>query len=257
MNYKSQTVSAVVITGNNIHTIENALSSLHWVDELIVMDTGSTDGTLSIARNFTEKVRFHPGSNPAILRRDALALATCDWILIVEPDEWVEEMLRHEIDGVLLNTASHIHGYTIPRKLKFQGQWLNPGGQDRALRLIRRKGNWRVSDGWEPALQIDGGDIGRLDRPLGYAPYRTMDELFSDVNRRSTLAAYGYLEDNGASATDSSVWGLIFKTKMAALRHYLLGGGCTGGVLGFTMTMVRATETFLTFAKIRNLTRKA
>jgi glycosyltransferase involved in cell wall biosynthesis len=255
MNYKSQTVSAVVITENDAQTLEEALSSLHWVDELIVVDCGSTDGTLAIARQFTDKIHFHPTHHLTRLRRDALAMAKCDWILLVEPNEWVEEMLRHEIDGVLLNTPSNINGYTIPRKLKLQNQWLKTGESEHALRLVRRKGHWHVGEDWEASLSVKG-EVGRLDRPMGCAPYRTVEDLFTAINQRSTMAAYAHLATQGVSPKDQGVVNILWRTKWAAYRQYILKGSIWNGFMGLTMTMACMCETFLKFAKIRTLTRK-
>lgn len=257
MTYKSQTVSAIVITENNASTIERALSSLHWVDELIVFDKGSTDGTLAIARAFTEKVYFHPSQNKTVVRRDALSMGACDWLFLVEPDEWVEEMLRHEIDGMLLNTPANLNGYIVPRILKFQNQWVNiPIGEEptRQLRLVRKK-QWEIGEDWNATLTV-GGDVSKLDRPLGYAPYRTVEDLFTDVNTRSTVAAYRHLETHGTSAKDQGTFNLIIKTKLAGWNQFLLKGGLFKGITGQTIAMANTVGTFLKFAKVQSLTKK-
>jgi glycosyltransferase involved in cell wall biosynthesis len=258
MNYKSQTVSAVVITCNNASTLDRCLSSLHWVDELVIIDCGSNDNTVTIARAFTEHVHFHPSRNQTILRRDALSLATCDWTLLVEPDEWVEEMLKHEIDGVMLNTNPDIHGYTIPRLLKYQGQWVakGNGSGERFLRLVR-KDRWTVSEDWDAHLTVEG-DVNRLDRPLGYAPYVTVADLFAAANHQSTLDAYRHLATRGVTGFQQNVLYLAFSTKWAFWKHYLFQGGMFGGFTGLTMTLLAGFQHFLTRAKMRTLTaRKA
>lgn len=255
MTYKSQTVSAIVITENNALTLERALSSLHWVDELIVFDRGSTDSTLAIARGFTDKVFFHPSHNPSIIRRDALSTAKCDWLLLVEPDEWVEEMLRHEIDGVMLNTPANLSGFTVPRQLKYQNQWVTiPLGEEpkRVLRLVRRK-QWQILDDWEASLKVDG-NIGKLDRPLGYAPYSTVESLFSAINGLSTLAAYKYLETHGTSNGAQKPMNLLLKTKLEGWKQFFLKGGLFKGVSGQTLAMANTLQVFLKYAKIRALT---
>ncbi len=257
MTYKSQTVSAIVITENNATTLEKALSSLHWVDDLVVFDRGSTDGTLTIARGFTEKVYFHPSRNLTMVRRDALSTGSCDWLLLVEPDEWVEEMLRHEIDGVLLNTPANLNGYTLPRQLRFQSQWLSaPVGEEpnRLLRLVR-KNHWEVGEDWAATLKV-GGDVGKLDRPMGYAPYKTVEELFNEINGQSTLSAYRHLETHGVSSKDQGTFGLMVKTKLAAWREFIFKGGIFKGITGQTLAMANTVEVFLKYAKIRALTKK-
>jgi glycosyltransferase involved in cell wall biosynthesis len=257
MTYKSQTVSAVIITENSAATLERALSSLQWADERLIVDRGSTDDTLAIARAFTDRVLYHPSRNRTLLLRDALSSARGDWLLIIEPDEWVEEMLRHEIDGVMLNTPAHLNGYTIPRKLKFQNRTFSAGlGEEpgRVLRLVR-KNQWEVRSGWSATLRVNG-DVGRLDRPLGYAPYPTVESLFSAMNAHSTLAAYAHLSEHGVRPADQGYWGLVWKIKWSAACHYWLKGGFTQGWLGLTLSMATMLNTFLKYAKIRALTQK-
>lgn len=257
MTYKSQTVSAIVITENNADTLERALSSLHWVDEIVVVDRGSTDQTLSIARGFTEKVHFHPSKNFNIVKRDALSLGKSDWMLYVEADEWIEEMLRHEIDGIMLNMPANMNGYSIPRQLRFQNQTIKTlvgEEQARCLRLVR-KGHWEVINDWAATLKA-GGDVGKLDRPIGYAPYKTVESVFADINRHSTIAAYRHLAINGTVGANVSSFSMLWQTKMAAYHHFFLKGGMFKGMVGVTIAMANTMNVFLKLNKIRSLTQK-
>jgi hypothetical protein len=257
MTYKSQTVSAIVITENNADTLERALASLHWVDELVIMDRGSSDGTLAIARGFTDKVYFHPSKNFNIVKRAALAMGRSDWMLLIEPDEWIEEMLRHEIDGVMLNTPAHLNGFTLPRQLNFQNQLLrNPVGEEtaRCLRLVR-KGHWTVGNDWAATLKV-GGDIGKLDRTMGYAPYKTVEALFADINKHSTLAAYRHLETQGSLGKQPCAFKILWETKMAAYRQLLFKGGIFKGVTGVTVAVANTLAVFLKLTKVRALVQK-
>ena len=257
MTYKSQTVSAIVITENNADSLERALSSLHWVDELVVVDRGSSDNTLAIARGFTDKVYFHPSSNFNIVKRDALAMGRSDWLLYIEPDEWIEEMLRHEIDGVMLNTPAHLNGFTLPRVLHFQNQTLKtPVGEEKArcLRLVR-KGHWEIGNDWAATLKV-GGDTGKLDRNLAYAPYKTVESLFADINRHSTMAAYRHLETKGNAGKPPSAFQMIWRTKLAAYHQFLLKGGFFKGVTGVTVAMANLIGVFLMWAKVRALVQR-
>lgn len=259
MTYKSQTVSAIVMTHNDAATLENTLYTLHWVDELVILDRGSTDGTLNIARTFTDKVFFHPSNNPTILRRDALALGKSDWLFLIEPHEWVEEMLKHEIDGIMLNNQPNVAGYMMTRKLKFQNEWTDEISDTESKRVLRlvRKGRWKVSDNWHATISVEG-EVKNLDRPLSYAPYRTVEDLFANVNQRSTLAAYQHLEEHGFTSAPQGMLGVWWQTKMAAFKSFIFKGCISKGFLGFTMAMAYTLETFLKLAKIRMLmTRKA
>ncbi|MGZ8940898.1 MAG: glycosyltransferase family 2 protein, partial [Limisphaerales bacterium] len=185
MNYKSQTLTAVVITFNHADTIEATLDSVRWADEVIVLDRGSTDGTLDIAQRFSKNIQYHPGENHATLLNDAFGLAKCDWILYLEPGEWVEEMLRHEIDGLLLNSDPAIAAYAIPRKLYFDQTCIQAGGHypNRQVRMFRRgQGRALPIPKNNELIEIDTGEIVKLDRAIAMRPNRTLSDLFASIN---------------------------------------------------------------------------
>ncbi len=255
MTHRPETISAVLITRNNAETLERALLSLTWVDELIVLDRGSTDGTLALARHFTPHVFYHPSNNLTLLRHDALSRATADWILWVEPDEWVEVMLQQEIESVLPHSAN-INGYRIPRLETFQQQWLStPVGFEEAcpVRLVR-KGEWDVAENWTAAIRVSG-KLNTLEHPLGADPYGTIDALFTAINTQSTTSAYETLDKDGASQT-ASVWPLIWHTKRALVRQLIFRGALWKGAARLTVAVARIYAVFLKQAKIATFARK-
>lgn len=257
MTYKSQTVSAIIITHNNAATLEKALASVHWVDELIIFDCGSTDQTLGIARAFTDKVFFHPSKNKTIVLRDALSCGKSDWLLLLEPVEWVEEMLRHAIEGALLNVPANLHGYTIPRQMKLENQWMGMTVGEAPSKLLRlvRQHKWAVSTDWDATLRVDG-EIGKLERLIGATPYRNIDALFKEVSQQSTMAAYRQLETHGFSKTKQSTLSILFQLKLAALNYFIWKGGLFRGSAGFLLAMANTVQVFMKLAKIRSLTQK-
>lgn len=257
MNYKSQTLTAVVITNNHADTIEATLDSVRWADEVIVLDRGSTDGTLEIAQRFTRNIQYHPAEDKARLMNDAFSLAKCDWILYLEPGEWVEEMLRHEIDGLLLNSDPAMAAYSIPRKLYFDQTCVQAGGRypDRQIRMFRRgQGRALTLPQNNEIIAIDAGEIVKLDRAIAIRPYRTLSDLFAGINERSTVAAYARLEQHGTpTGWDCHPWRPLMAFKWTALKTFWLQGGFRDGFLGITFALASSLEQYLTFAKLRML----
>lgn len=255
MNYRSQTVSAVIITHNHLKSLEKCLDSLKWVDEIIIIDQGSTDGTLDLARRYTQKIYFHPAKQASVLRNYAFQLAKCDWVISLEPYEWVEEMLKHEIDGILLNPQAETTGYAIARHLYFQGHGFGHAGpwSKREVRLFKKRQGRALDGPHQHQIQVNG-DVQKLDRKLGSAPYANLQEWFESVNQRSTLAAYDALERGKANAS-TSLFGLIWAMKWAFFVQFIVRQGFKDGIHGLTAALAQMLEQYQTTVKIRSLTK--
>jgi glycosyltransferase involved in cell wall biosynthesis len=253
MNYKSQTVCAVLITCNNIDTIERALESVKWTDEIIVLDCGSTDGTIELARRFTDKVYFHPSGCRTVLRNYAFALAKSDWVLHLEPEEWVEEMLRHEIDGQLLND-SPVDGFYIPQKLYFQGQWLKKGRMypNLQLRLFRRSKGY-ASDHVHHSEILVPGAVKTLEHAIASDPYNDLADLLTWMDKKSTTAAYAVMESGGAPQYKLGLFSMAMRAKMTFIKHYWLKQGYQDGFNGFLMALSQSYCNFMKYTKLRML----
>jgi glycosyltransferase involved in cell wall biosynthesis len=260
MNYRSQTLSAVLITRNNAPVIERALESLDWVDEIVAVDQGSTDGTVKLLRRYTDKVYYHPSNDPTLLRQHALAQATQDWVLFLEPHEWVEEMLRHKIDGVLLNPNGE-EGFTIPLKFYWQGRYLRRGGMTkRELRLFRRNKALAQDHVYFRGYNVEGS-VKALDEAIGSEPYRDIEEMVDALNDLSTRAAYRVVEEKGYAAQgkagqagfQGSSLNLLVRPVCTFFYRSLFLGALQEGMAGMGMAFAQSYHCFLKYAKYRDL----
>ncbi len=246
----------MVIAHNNVESLSRCLESLNWADEIIVVDRGSTDGSLDIARRFTEHIYFHPSESTQILRNFAFSQCQSDWIVLLEPTEWIEEMLRHEIDGVLLSPHDYIHGFTIPTHFYFRGTHIKPGGNypRRGLRLFRREHAISLSDAYFNAIAVPN-HVKSLEHAIGCEPYKTLMDVFRGANERSTNAAYHLIESRGTTgrAFASSCLNMILAPNWVFLTQYIFAGRIFGGFYGLIFSAVRAYETFLKYAKYRTI----
>src|SRR5271168_2419669 len=133
------TLSVVIITFNEEANLARTLASVTWTDEIIVVDSGSTDRTRDIAESFHAKFFIEPWKGFAAQKNCALSKAAGEWVLSLDADEEVEPSLADEIREVLSASPS-VAGFWIPRKNFFLGRWIRHGGYypDRKLRLFRR-----------------------------------------------------------------------------------------------------------------------
>src|SRR5262245_21980037 len=132
-------ISVILITKNEADCIRRCLDSVRWADEIIVLDSGSADDTVAIAREYTEKFSVTDWPGFGIQKNRALAQATGEWVLSIDADEWVSEALHEEIKNVIMNNYA-LDAYWIPRRTKYLGQWVDHGdiGRDKVIRLFKR-----------------------------------------------------------------------------------------------------------------------
>jgi (heptosyl)LPS beta-1,4-glucosyltransferase len=245
-------VTATVITKNAADAIADALKSLSWADEIIVVDAESTDDTVAIARQFTGRVHVRPWNGYVDQKNHAASLASHDWIFSLDADERVPADLSEEIRA-LLDSGPTKGGYRIPRVSFYLGRWMSPTDMypDYQLRLYdRRKAHW---DGLHvhESVKVDGESIGYLKNELQHFPYRDLSEHLIRMDRYTTLAARQMFE-RGKRATRVE---LLLHPPVAFLRNYILKGGFRDGKAGLIVSMVNSYYVMLKFAKLWELQR--
>ena len=181
------TLSVVVITYNEESNIGRLLESTRQADEHIVLDCGSTDRTLEIARTFGARTFTENWKGYSAQKNCAIEKASGDWVLSLDADEAVEPELMEEIRRVI-ELDSPVSGYYMPRKNYFLGRWIRHGGfyPDRKLRLFRR-GRF-VERPVHEVVQVDG-PTGMLNHALVHNAYPTLEGYIQHMNRYSSLGA--------------------------------------------------------------------
>jgi len=244
-------VTVTVITKNEREALADALRSVSWADELIVVDSGSTDDTVKIARQFTEHVHVRTWNGYIDQKNHAASLASHDWILSLDADERVTPELASEIQR-LLGSNPPSHGYRIPRVSFYFGRWMRTTDMypDYQLRLYdRRHARWTGKYVHE-SVKVDGR-VGYLRHELAHYPYRNLSEHLIRMDKYTTLAARQMYEDGRRAG----ILDLVLHPPAAFLRNYVLRRGFIDGQAGLVISIVNSYYVFLKFAKLWELQR--
>jgi glycosyltransferase involved in cell wall biosynthesis len=231
---------------NEEHNLDACLRSVRWADEVVVVDSGSADGTLAIARAIADRVLEHEYVNSAAQKNWALPELTHRWVLIVDADERVTPALRAEIESVLANPR-RADGYWIRRANHFLGRPIRSAGwqRDRVLRLFdRSKGEYapvRVHE--EVRIR---GRVETLRERLVHHTYRDLDAYFVKFGRYTRWSAEE-LHDRGVRASGAR---LLLRPWLRFLRMYVLEGGFREGRTGIVLCMLAAFSVFTKYARL-------
>ncbi len=242
-------VSVVVITLNEASHINEALSSVAWADEVVVVDSGSTDDTVQLARRHTDRVTTRAWTGYGAQKDHATALASHDWVLSLDADERVTPELAAEITARLhVDEAPPHRGYRIPRTTHYAGRWMRTTDwyPDYQLRLYdRRVASWSA-DLVHESVRLDG-PVGTLTGDIQHYAYRDLSSHVSTINRYTSLAA-DQLSREGRQA---GLVDLLLHPPAAFLRNYVLRRGCFQGSAGLLVSLMNSYYVFLKYAKLR------
>ncbi|HJN45596.1 MAG: hypothetical protein CL477_12115 [Acidobacteria bacterium] len=242
-------LSVVVITLNEAANIDDALASVAWADEIVVVDCGSTDDTVERARRHTDRVSHRDWTGYGAQKDHATELATHDWVLSLDADERISSELAAEIRSVLAQDPPS-RGYRIPRSTWYLNQWIRTTDwyPDPQLRLYdRRVAGWSSSPVHE-SVRVDG-PVGRLRHDIRHYAFRDLSSHVETIDRYTTLAAKQML-DAGRRAGPLDV---LVHPPVAFVRNYLLRRGCVQGIPGFVVSVMNAYYVFLKYAKLWEL----
>jgi len=246
------TLSVVVITYNEEANIGRVLESVRLADEHIVLDCGSTDRTLEIARAFGAKTFTEKWKGYSAQKNSAIDKATGDWVLSLDADEAVETELMDEIRHVLDQNPS-LDGYYMPRKNYFLGRWIRHGGfyADRKLRLFRR-GRGRFGERLvHEVVQVDG-PTGTLNHALIHNAYPTLEGYISHMNRYSSLGGE-IVAANGHGGF--SLLNIVINPLATFLYNYFFRLGLLDGREGFLLHLYHSAYVSWKYAKAWELAR--
>ena len=241
-----QTVSAYILAYNEAEKLKAAAQSVLWADEIVVIDSHSTDGTAEIAAALGARVVQVPFTGFGELRNRAVEACRCDWIFSLDADERCTAAARDEILA-LLAAPPPLDVYRVPRKSFMMGRWIRGSGWYPNFRQpqLFRKGSMRytldpVHEGYE---LLTDKPMGTLRNAIWQFPFRDLAEVLAKANRYSSLGA-GKLAGKRVSMAAALGHGL-----WSFLKHYFLKRGFVDGWAGFVIAFGNFEGTFYRYAK--------
>jgi glycosyltransferase involved in cell wall biosynthesis len=248
------TLSVIVIAKDEEASIARTLRSVAFADEIVVVDSGSADRTADIAREHGAKVTVTPdwpGFGPQ--KNRALALATGDWVLSLDADEWLTEQSSAEIRHAIANGKPEIAAYRLPRRSSFCGRFLSHSGwwPDYVVRLFRRE-RGRFSDDIVHEHLVVEGPLATLTEPILHETFVDLEDLVDKMNHYSTASAV-QLQREGRTA---GLGEAIARALWAFFRTYVLRAGFLDGREGFMLAFATAEGTYYRYAKLMRLPRR-
>jgi glycosyltransferase involved in cell wall biosynthesis len=244
-------ISVTIPTNNSEKTIERALNSVKEFDEIIILDTGSTDKTLAIAQTY-EKVKIYQTvfRGFGALRNYASSLAQNDWILVLDSDEEITEPLFQEISALDLDPSTL---YSIPFNNYYNGRHIKSCGwyPDYHVRLYCKSKTSFDDVLLHEGVIVDGLNIKKLKSPINHYSYSCIDDFLRKMQNYSTLFA-----KQNCLKKRSSLTRAIFHAFFSFFKGYILKRGIFQGREGFIICISNANTTFYKYLKLEELNNK-
>lgn len=245
-------LSVIVITHNEADNIGRCLESVKWADEIIVVDSFSTDSTVEIARKYTDRVFQIQWEGYGGQKNYAVSKAAHQWILSLDADEKATLGLSQEIMALFQSGEPSLAAYEIPRKAFFGDTWVRHGGwyPDYVVRLFRKdeaKFNERLV---HEAVQVSQ-PTGRLQHCIEHYTYRSVSDFVQRADRYSTLSAEEYYQEGRQVGWMETV----FRGLFTFIQMFFVKRGFWDGSLGFQLAILYSYYTVLKYMKLKELWR--
>lgn len=234
-------LSVTIISLNEEKKIGKALESVKWADEIIVVDSGSSDKTLEICKKYTDKVFHNDWPGYAAQKNFATDKANHDWILSIDADEEVTPELAFEIKETL--KAPQAPAYALPRHVFYLGRWINFSGwyPDHKVRLFHRdKAKWTGNHVHE-TVEVSGS-VKYLLSDLNHYTFDTVEDHINTMNKYTSLET--------GSDKKSGYFEILFRPPFAFFKSYILKQGFRDGFPGLIIGLTTACHVFLKYTKL-------
>lgn len=244
----SRKLSVAIITFNEEKNIGRTLESVKWADEIVVVDSGSTDGTVAICREYTDKIIHQDWLGFAGQKNLAIERTTGKWVLSLDADEPVEPMLASEIRDIISSPGAH-DGYLIPRKTFFLGKLVRHGGwyPDYNLRLFRKGRGWFEERAVHESLKIEG-TTGRTNYAILHYAYPDLVSYMSSIDKYSSLAV-NVMAGKGISSFKAGWVNILGRPLFTFIFKYFFRLGFLDGKHGLVLNLYHSYYVFAKYAK--------
>lgn len=246
-------VSAVIICTNEEDNIEECIESISWADEIVIIDGGSKDRTVEIAKKYTDKIFINEWKGFAVQRDFSLTKVNYNWVFSLDADERCSKELETEIKEILTEDNINFNGYKIPRKNFFLNKWIKHSGWYPGYQLrLFKKDCADVSDRLVHEKFIVKGNVGVLKNDILHYTVRSISEFMDKVNKFSSLSA-----KEKVNRKKVTLLALIIRPPLSFIREYIFRKGFLDGVHGLMVALFNSITNMLTFMKIWELQNKS
>ncbi|WP_114491921.1 glycosyltransferase family 2 protein [Candidatus Ulvibacter alkanivorans] len=241
-------LTAIIPVGNEIHNIEAVIASVDFADEILVVDSYTTDGTFEIAEKMATRVVRRTFDYPAAQKNWTIPQAKHEWILLLDADERVTPELKEEVIEVLKNPPTDgTVAYWIGRKNHFMGQRVHYSGwrNDSVIRLFKRDA-CRYEDKYVHEEIIAKGKVGKLRSKLYHNTYISFDNYIQKMNKYASWQAKDYDKKTGRL----TAYHFVIKPFWGFFKHYFVQSGFRDGVVGLTIGYIQGYVVFMRYVKL-------
>jgi len=246
----SPAISVVIVVRNAESTVATAVRSGRWAQELLVVDTGSSDRTAEIARQEGARVLSHFWEGYSVTKQWAVDQAKHDWVFLLDADEEIPEALAMEIRKALSSVPDSVRGFSCSRRNHFLGKRMQWGGWsgDRVVRLFRKAYGRFTDVRVHESIRIDG-DLGLLRTPLEHRTDESLEAYLDKLNEYTSLGAQDLFE----RGRQCRWWDLCLRPTWMFLRMAVLKLGLFDGWRGMLLAALSSVHVLVKYAKLRHL----
>lgn len=240
-------LSVVIITLNAERTLAQTLQSVNtWADEIVLVDSGSTDATLSVARSYGCRILHHRFDGFGTQKQFAVNQATHNWVLLLDADEVLDATLQHTIQQTLNQNPDTTQSFSLPRSLVFMGKPLQHGGEFNrpVVRLFNRQ-HARVSDALVHETVITTGPVSMLSGVLWHDSYGSLHEYIAKMNQYTSLNA----RQSGKRPRRRGPLDVSVRFAFKFVKVYFFKGSILDGLPGFVWAFFSAVYPVLKYSK--------
>ncbi|MBN1292122.1 MAG: glycosyltransferase family 2 protein [Candidatus Latescibacteria bacterium] len=251
---KKASISAYIITQNEEKNIDRLLSSILWMDEIIVLDSGSTDNTVNIAKKLGAKVSYHSFSNYIEQKNEAMSLCTGEWLINLDADEEITPELRKSIEMVLdyKNFTDKPDIYNIIRKTYYMGRWINHcGWYPQYITRMSRRGKASWSGELIHEKLVAESPSGTLVGDLLHRPYGNLGDHLRKMDKYTEMWAH----QESKAGRKASIHSLLLRPMGKFIKIYILKAGFLDYVPGLIVAVMASWYTFMKYARLYELSR--
>ena len=243
-------ISACIITYNEERNIRDCLESVKWAEEIVVVDSYSTDDTVAIAKEYTDKVIQINWPGHVVQKNNALDYATNEWVLSLDADERISSELKEEILVELQKKTLRWDGFFMPRLTFYLERWIRHGGwyPDLRLRLFKKSKSRWVGPNLHEKITLDG-NAKKLRNPIYHYNYRNLSHQIATIESYSGISSSELFKEGRAFRVSD----LLLRPSFRFLRDFFLKQGFRDGLPGLIIAVNTSFYVFTKYARLWEL----